>query len=163
MAIFFLILFWEIYIGCYMRKWVNWLMVCFVANFGNATHQDYVVAGISSCWYYLGMRPSFSAGFIETLPWYSYLIGGVVPGANVTIDNSFLLIQGALGVPFSSSINLEDILLFSNVFSIYYWMFVLLLFPSGFFVFQINLIQTWNNFGLIFWVMVFHKSKSQEK
>ncbi len=48
----------------------------------------------------LSMRPLLFSRYIEQLPWYSYLIGGISPGGDITIDNAFLLIQGALGVPF---------------------------------------------------------------
>ncbi|WP_156485894.1 hypothetical protein [Crenobacter luteus] len=48
----------------------------------------------------LSMRLSLSAQFMNELPWYSHLIGGVSPDKFKTVDNSFLLMQGALGVPF---------------------------------------------------------------
>lgn len=70
------------FILCYMRNKmaVNWLaMVCFVLPILATQLSGYVVAEYPLVDIILSMRPSFSAGFIETLPWYSYLIGGVVP------------------------------------------------------------------------------------
>ena len=48
----------------------------------------------------LSFRPSYSAVFIEGFSAYNYLLGGQSPAAGQTIDNSFLLIQGAVGLPF---------------------------------------------------------------
>lgn len=112
----------------------------------------------------LSMRPSFSAGFIEDLPWYSYLIGGVVPSQHVTIDNSFLLIQGALGVPFLLYFTWKTFRCFQMYYQSENINVCAIIISFWFFCFsESNLIRPETIFGLIFWVMIFHKSKFGRK
>lgn len=47
----------------------------------------------------LSNRPKIWSEYISSLPLYSYMWGGVAPEENITIDNSFLLIQSIVGVP----------------------------------------------------------------
>ena len=47
----------------------------------------------------LSYRLLYVAAFLTEIPWFSWVIGGASPPVDITVDNSFALLLGALGVP----------------------------------------------------------------
>lgn len=110
----------------------------------------------------LSMRPEFFSQYIDELPWYSFLVGGVSPGAERAIDNGFLLIAAALGFPFLLYLSWRTF----NTVECYFLLgrfdvsAVLLSFWCFSYI-EYSLIRPETVFGLIFWKMIFDRTSDR--
>lgn len=107
----------------------------------------------------LSMRPSLSARFLDELPWYSHLVGGFSPSKHITVDNSFLLIHAALGLPFLLLFTWKVFCKFMTYFEskelnkcaliISFWLFCFS---------ESSLVRPETIISLIFWAMILQKT-----
>lgn len=103
----------------------------------------------------LSMRPSFSSQFIGTLPFYSYFLGGISPTPTATIDNSFLLIQASMGMPFLLILTWKTYTCMWHYINLRLLDVCAVILSFWFFCFsESNMVRPETTFGLVFWALL---------
>lgn len=104
----------------------------------------------------LSSRLSFSVDFINKMSGVNYIFGGLSPGTSTTIDNSFLLIQASVGMPFllfvtwltfkkiSDCIVKKQAETYALILSVWYFSFS-----------ESSMVRPEAIIGLVFWLLIF--------
>lgn len=107
----------------------------------------------------LSFRPSYNAVLFNSMSFFNHLIGGISPAEGNTIDNSFLLVQASVGLPFLllvtwlaygklvDSINENAPACFAFILSFWYFSYS-----------ESSLVRPESIIGLVFWLLISHRS-----
>jgi hypothetical protein len=103
----------------------------------------------------LSFRPSYNALVFNSMSFANHMFGGVSPAEGNTIDNSFLLVQASVGLPFLlfvtwltytkivDSINASSPATFAFILSFWYFSYS-----------ESSLVRPESIIGLVFWLLI---------
>jgi hypothetical protein len=109
-------------------------------------------------------RFSFISAYLSEMPAYRILIGGMEPPASLTIDNSFALIVGAMGIPFLIYVAFRLFLVVkicSDVGDYRMYAFMLSFWLYSFS--ESNMLRPESLICFVFWIIIFKINKLQPK
>lgn len=107
-------------------------------------------------------RFTYSSLYFSEIPLYRFIIGGVQPSEGITVDNSFSLLTGAIGLPMLGYMSARLIKIIKEciamrdakryAFLLSFWVFSFL---------ESNMIRPESLIGVIFWLYLFYAASSR--
>lgn len=107
----------------------------------------------------LSFRPSYNAALFKAMSLTNYLFGGVSPAEGNTIDNSFLLMESAVGLPFLLFITwlaYRKLIASIDAFSPATYSFILSFWYFSYS--ESSLVRPESIIGLVFWLLISYRS-----